>query len=432
MPKTTILTLKQDQLIAKVYETGNKQALLQNEYSAPLKDSTIKEALLKLKNETNLANIRFLIPQEKAYVGLLKFESKTVLDKETIFKQVSALIPEPLTEGFFDFKQVNLDEENEYALFFAVRPKYYLEFAKVFEEEKIKVEAIETPSIAISRLVTDKTEPFFLLYQEEKTFVIAYFKGIVLGVFSLDNNLDLGAQVTKIALYLKEKFGLEVKKVIKTSFDASLALALKDDLKGNDDKVLNLNPPSDINEEELVEQTSLLDEEKTSQIPEKKISDKEPTPIKLIIYLLLAIISVGIFIYIVMDKINSKKVSNNQQAQLVSENKAQLPVITSSPTPIQAKFKASDYAVQIISTKLTDQEKETMLEDMVLAGYEKVTFEVVKVASSSSSLIIKPKVAEFQDNFLKDFKDLISAQKLEVSLAEDRDYDVVLIIGKEK
>lgn len=222
----------------------------------------LSEILLQSKKNIK-EPIRILLSEDFVYTVNLTLSSLP-LSREDIKIKAQELIPENLDETLWDFREVGLPTKIQVV---AVNKALLDTLKRSLARAGIRIEAIEPVSLSLARVSRkeDKTKVF--VYKDNgNVLVIAAQKGIVLATAKSDlaterlTDLNLEA-ITQFIRFTKDQFGIEIKDVIfcgntlgidlakfqNTDFNAAIqninpviSLAYKEDLRGRDEEVLNL------------------------------------------------------------------------------------------------------------------------------------------------------------------------------------------------
>lgn len=455
----TIITLYPDKLKAAKISIKAGKPIIQAKTEKKFTPENLADVFNQIKQELKTNSARILLPEDKTYLKLLELAKDTSITRDLVLEKAQEVIPEILEEGYFDWKQVEADK-NLKIQFLAVSKDYLTSIQQAAQRAKLALEAFEPPSFALARLTIKETEPHLIIYKNTQIIVCAADKGQVFGVVTASGKSQIEKKTKELVNFVEEKWEMEIKKTVGENLDPVVGLALKEDIKGKDEKVLNLAPPKvavRVKEEEKVEKPAPPSEEQSlaklakpqpeaeQPVTEKKPA-KEPTSasahpskistirnklankqfvlIGLIIIAILGLIAGGIFIY--------KRAAGREKAAPVT------PVVSSPPTPLEtpeaspvAEFKREDLKLQVLNgcgiAGAAGKAKEFLeglgYKDIEVGNAESYDHEETKIAIKEN----KKDYLELLSNDLSE-KHILSVQT--PNLDRESKFDVIVIIGE--
>lgn len=200
--------------------------------------------LQQIKGQLKPAAFRVILPSSKTYLILLKFPKGTNLDKNLVLRKAQESIPEIVDERFMDWKTISENEKEIKVQVLVANKEFFDAFLMAAAQAKMPIEAYEPVSFCLARLTKNEKEPQLIIYQESAyVLLIAAFQGQVFETITVMDQKVIEDKIKEFSFFVLEKWGISLKKTINQPLDPIVGLALKDDLKGSDEKVLNLAPP---------------------------------------------------------------------------------------------------------------------------------------------------------------------------------------------
>ncbi|MCJ7827602.1 hypothetical protein MUP65_00440, partial [Patescibacteria group bacterium] len=240
--KLALIAFRPDRLRAVLVSVGKDkiEVKIEVEKTFPPHDfGELSQVLQAVKKELKISEARVLIPEEKAYLKLLVFDGNTELTREMIRQKAQESIPEILKEGSFDWRHVD-DRDGKKRVQVMMISEVYLKFIRqAAQGAGLKITAFESPSLSIARLVADKG-PTLILHKDGQTLVSICEGGVVLESALVEQEDQVEEKINQLKEHVQQNLGLEVHQTLSEGINPLVGLALKEDLKGQDEKVLNL------------------------------------------------------------------------------------------------------------------------------------------------------------------------------------------------
>lgn len=342
-------------------------------YEYGWKEATLDIVFSKIKEKFEAKKVRILIGEDQSYVLRMKVpqDLSGIKERQYIAEKISEEIPEQLTDRQWDFKELRFD---------------YPKGSKRKGNEKEVV-------------------------------VFAPLRGLF---------ENLSAAVEKTGLIVE---AIEPEVISKTrNSNPLIGLALKTDIKGKDEDVLNLKPAFEIKAEEgdeaKVIASELLEEEK--QKAESKIKGFKAF-IFIILILAIAVIGTMIFFY-------QRKISQLRTESLASP----APTLAPTPTPkevVQEEPKVVDiltYSIQVLNGSGVAGRALEIEEILIDEGFE--TLETSNADSFDYQDITISTKSDVSEDFYSEIKALFEDEYLvnlsSNALSDDSQFDAVLIVGE--
>lgn len=402
----------------------------------------LSDKLIQTKKDFGTNVVRILLPEDKTYLKLLEFSPATIITRDLVLKKAQESIPEVLQEGYFDWKQVGTAQ----AQVLAVSRDYLVPLQQAAQDAKLSLEAFEPSSFALARLTAKEKEVHLIIYKNTKSIICAAYKGQVFGVVTIDDQSKIDKKTTELTKFVKEKWGLAIKKTISGNLDPAIGLALKEDIKGKDEKVLNLTPPK---VKKIAQINQPLEKKAIEREPgdilsqsgriSKPIVNKKVALIVSIIILVLALISGGILVY---QKMISRKeaVLLSEVAPSTSEDSSDSEAIETDqleeellPTVSNAlELNREDLSLQVLNGSGVLGEAGRVKEFLEELGYKDVA---VGNADSTDYQETEVSIKENKKDYLELLTDDLSEKQTlssQTALYLDKNslFDAIIIIGK--
>jgi len=424
---------------------------------------TLPDILSRLQKSIK-GSVRILLDEDFVYTVNVTVPAGSV-SRDIVKKIAQELIPENLDETAWDFRVIGAFARVQVV---AVSYAMFAMLKKSIAKAGLHIEAIEPLSFALARFSRKLDKPVIYVYIDESEIIVIFAQeGIVMGTKEF-SAIDLDA-INQFRAFVKERFtiapkdvifcgntsGVSLAKFASNTFKAYIqnispivSLALKEDIKGKDEKVLNL---------ELLDTVPLVKEQARSKIvvnasqhlegfqplvSEELRQHSKRTRKKVIIGLVVAVLMLGIaggvFFY---TNIPSKKTEDTVKSTIPkaaikpSPDQEQInPTATSSATPSatsSANIDLSSYTITVLngSGKAGEAGRlEKVLEDN--------GFNVTETGNADSSdyekteVLFKERVPDEAKLPLDKLLKSIYSLDIEKNLEENAETDIVIIIGK--
>jgi len=378
----------------------------------------LAEVLDDFRREFKISSVRVLLPEEKSYLRLFDLPLGSGVTRGAVLEKMREVVPEPPEEGYFDWKQVGADKRSVKIQALVVSKEFLTSFQKEAQRAKLSVEAFESPSSALARLTDKEEKPHLILYQNERFFLFACFKGNVYGVLSFQDESELSQRVEELAGFVKEKWGLEVEKEAKKDLDPVMGLALKEDIKGKDENVLNLKL-SEIKIGKIEKK-----EKKEEKMPEKP--KKSLKKIKWALLLLgLGLIIVGASFFFFKKGGDEVEMIGGQtdSKELVSPTQ-NLP----SPTPT---IERKNLKIRVLNGSGVAGKAGEIKDFLQRLGYQEIeTANADSYDYEETKIAIKKTKEDYLEILLIDLEDYAVSSESSI-LDEESEFDVEVTIGQE-
>lgn len=260
--KKTIIFITKSKIKISTVVVGNKpkeNIVAEVNYSP----ANLQEALSKFKKNIG-DTVRVLLNEDIAYTVTVFSSGGAHLDRDTIRQKAQELIPEDLNNTIWDFKKVApapLSGAPEMIQVVAVNRVLSEELTQAITKAGLHIEAIEPLLIALARFIKNKEAPLIIAYIGDEIFLGLTQKGVVLATERL-TVLDVNA-INQFIAFTKERLAIEPKEIVfcgntkdidinqyqqslsNVTFQLQdinplISLAYKEDIKGKDEQVLNL------------------------------------------------------------------------------------------------------------------------------------------------------------------------------------------------
>lgn len=377
--------------------------------------------LILSKTKTVLGtNIRVLLDEDLCFVFGFSVAQNLQIGRQEIQEKAQAYIPEDLSETRWDFKEI-LDGEKRYIQVIAIVKSFFDRLNTAAVKARLNIEAVEPSSYSLARLIKDEKKPLIMAYLlEESSFLAVVDKGVV--YLSKKITVDkITEEIIQMNDFAVSKFQIDPKKIIINNvgnidqklleannfkievknLNIYLGLAIKEDLKGKDEDSLNLEPVAKRGEEK-----------------------KEKGPVSFFIGVLIGLIILGLGFWF------WSKSNKGINRSTKSEEKLILTKTQATPTATQ-EIGRSEYKIQI----LNGSGEEGAASELKTA-LEKVKF-TVSGTDNADNYDYEMTEVRYKKNIDEAFKADLNKElgkKYSITkgkeLADDSNYDVIIIIGK--
>lgn len=283
--KKTIVTLTKNKLVVELVNSGAQEPILMREVFEWKKDTLLEvfNQAINVAGETK--SIRLLLTEEFFFLAGFSINKEAQKDREAIQKIAEGVIPEDLDKVHWDYVATKNDEETVNIQCFCLTKKFDSILIKIADSLSVEIEAIEPYPISIYRSFADNNPTFLLLYKDDITSLSMLVKdGLVVfsKVFSFDKFDD---EVIKLLEFSKKYYDFKIPKlvivgmtksvaksfekkieVIEAKITAAVNLTEKKDIKGKDQKVLNVQLSDFVELSESEEDTSSPEEGSKSNV----------------------------------------------------------------------------------------------------------------------------------------------------------------------
>ena len=412
--------------------------------------STLDNVLLRIKRISNDI-VRILLSEEFVYVVNVSLPSNLIVTKDVVRQKAQQLIPENLKETVWDFKEIAnpLPYSSKQPIIpiqvVAVVKTLFETLSKSIANAELRVEAIEPLSYALARYTKKQNQSFLFVYIYRiagETLLTLAQNETVLTTQRI--NTLTPTNINQFIAFVKETFLVEPKNIVFCgntknidlkqyenpnfkveiqNINPAISLAYKEDIKGKDEDVLNLQLlkvfQKNTKIQDLPKQVSSNASKKYTKAP---TSNHFP---KIIIVIIFLIMLGGIGAILMYNK------------NILPKNKptpTPTPIQVLSPTPLITpitEIYLSKYTITILNG--TGREGEaTKLEALLIDN----GFNVVKTGNADNfnyektQLRFKEKVQDEAklplDKLIKTLYDFSVGTKLE----DEYESDILIIVGK--
>jgi hypothetical protein len=194
-----------------------------------------------LVSQYGVKTVRILLSEEDTYLKLLTFPKNTVITRNFVLKQVKEIIPEEVDDTCMDWKYVSLGTHDIGVQVYVVKKSILLPILDAAAKAGITIESCESPAFAFCHALPSRMESSLFVYPEKQPLYIAAIQdGHVLEVVSIDSTGSAEEAKQTLIVYLSKMWNIEVKKMNAPVPDPVLGLAMKTELTGRDEQVLNV------------------------------------------------------------------------------------------------------------------------------------------------------------------------------------------------
>lgn len=415
----------------------------------------LDDILLKIKRIIRNSNIRMLLSEDFVYVVHITLPAGINLNKDIVRQKAQGLIPEDLNETVWDFKEIikpspsllNLKSSIQVV---AVVKMLFEQLSKSLTKVGFHAETIEPLSYALARFTKQQEHPFLFVYVTDEILLTLAQKEIVFATQRL--NYINQTYINQFLAFAKEKFSIEIKNIIfcgnSKSIDVkqfsnanvkaeiqninpAISLALKEDIKGKDEDVLNLSLLKILS---FDNQAQPINNNISSIKTKSKLANKTPPQQNHFPYTI--ILALGIVIAIGIGGLITYKNIASKNSDISKENKfTPAPTtLTFSPTPSveqSSEIDKSTYTISILNgsgiagraTKLEDLLKDNGFNVVKTGNAETFDYENTEVLFKEN---VSPEFILPLDKLLKTLYDF----SIGIILEEEYHSDILIIVGK--
>ena len=462
------------------------------------KEGVLAEIFAQVKKEFKTDSVRLLLPENKTYLKLIEFPLGTGVTRGMVLEKAQEIIPEKLEEGFFDWKQVGADPPNRRTdkknlkiQILAVSKDYLTPIQESAQKAKLNLEAFEPPSFALARLTAAEKEPHLIICssaniqtitQPSLTILTASHQGGVFEAITLDDRSQINKKSKELIELVEEKWRVKINKTIDKSLDPILGLALKEDLKGKDEKILNLTPPKIISRVNVMEEEKKEEKKgKIKSVPEKltdaeevvkiipavetatnnetiesletkleeveELTDEAPPNFtslddiqaqpeqknnKKIVFIVLAVVIVlgaaGGGFYFYNKKKSAPEIQSETETEQIVVSPASEPV---EPSPATTPLERKDLAIQVLNGSGIAGKAGKMKDFLEEAGYEEIdTGNAETYDYEEAEIAVKENAKDYLEMLTDDLSEKYSLAEETRTLDEDSEFDVIITVGK--
>ncbi|MFH0942804.1 MAG: LytR C-terminal domain-containing protein [Candidatus Beckwithbacteria bacterium] len=345
--KTPILYFSQDKIKVSLVSTGKTNRVLKADETGWTPES-LKETLIQAKKQLKTSKFRLLLADDLNYVVTLKIplNTPTSQERQLVLAKLTALVPEILTSTNWDFKETGKKDQTE--------------------KEVIAFAPVQDKFLIISQALTEA-------------------------------GIDTEAIEPEVIARLRNE-------------DPLIGIALKSDLKGKDEKVLNINPQPP----------------KPTKAP---IVNKKLVIIFLIVFIIIGLIVGGV--------LTSRNALNKTKKVLPSPSPeilvSPLPSAEASPSALPV-VDLTKYKLQVLNGTGGKGVAAAVKDILTAEGFTSIAADNADIQNFTLTQVeLKPNtpklVFETIDRALNDAYEVTHSAQL---LTADSDYDVVITVGQLK
>lgn len=350
----TIIFFSKEKINISLVKIGVSPEIVKTAEASWTKDSLADE-LLKIKKQLQ-GNVRVLLDDDLSYVLKLKipYATKPSEERNKVAELVKAKIPEILENEDWDFKETGENSEEE---------KEILVFAPVKSD-------FESISNALTKL-----------------------------------EISVEAIEPKLVAQLRND-------------DPVIGLALKSDLKGKDEQVLNLS---------LLKRNEKLEEKEESSVKENKSSFNKS--------LLMVVVSAVILGLVVVEMFLQRRLSTESLNSIVTPAPS-VPIVIEEDEFLDAEeeIDLSELKVQILNGSGIVGEADVVKDILETEGFENIetanadNYDFISTEISLKAGISLSVFSTIEESLSDDYFVIFS----EETLTEDANYDVLVVVGNNK
>lgn len=402
----TIIEIADNKLTACKISFRNNKTVIDKSLEYDFTASNLSAALTKLRHKFGINSARVLLPPNNSYLKLLEIPIINGINREVVIAEAQKEIPEKIEEGYFDWKMHKVEHEVAKIQILGASKDYLSPIIEAANKIGLNLEAFEHQAFALSRLTKNYEEPHIIADSGQKM-VLAAFHGQVYEQLKVDDMALWEQKISDTINLVREKWGMEIKKVIREDLDPRVGLFLKDDLLGNDENTLNLNPAS-------------------NPAPKKNSHSNKA---------LFWGVLTGTVMIVVISAMLIK--SAPDKAKTITPELRPSPTVmiksTPSPSPVlkQKNLKKEDLKLEILNGSGISGKAGEAKQFLENLGYKNIEIGNADSAGyAKTEISIKDAKAAYLPILLKDLKDNYTVSAKAGSLEETSQYDAVIIIGQ--
>ncbi len=375
------------------------------------KTETLVEVLNIIKSKFG-PSIRILLSDEFVYITTIQTDIQNIATRASILQAAQQFIPEDMSQTSWDYRTYPTYIQVE-----VLNKSIYDQITEAVKKADIEIEAMESYSNSLARLLAEEKEPFVLAYQDDVPLISTIHNGVALTT-SVIKEILTAEVVEKAVHFSQEQFKLSIKKIIKTEnigdifaseffkdfvietkkVEPAIGMALKTDIRIPDSKSLNLE----------------IDPAVT-----KKVHHRSYRPY--IIFITAFFITVATVIFGQNYFVKEEPVQSAARPVIISP--------TVAPTATPSAFIEQPITIKILNNSGLPGEDEHLTDILLANNYTNITSDDTTQKVSGVRVIYSARV---DDSYLKELdkvlKTIYTTVNTEPNLAPD-EADVTIIIG---
>lgn len=433
--------------------TGRSHPVIKKLVSTSWTRENFVPDLKKIRKITG-KKISVLISDQFIYTTSIHIPIKDTTNlPEVILRQAQSLIPENLYETAWDYKEV-LQVENTHTkktdkIFqvIALEQSLFLNLQKSFTKMDFHLEAIESTSLSISRMIHDTSKTTVVLYMAPKPLLILLHKGLIVSTYTVQNELTLQLIEQFIQLnktnyniipevvifsgeqlpFPQDQLKSEGRTVVIKKLDPVVGLALKTNTSTKDNRSVNITLSSLRTPETIDVKQSKHETPNTKDSNEQPLKSKQKTVVSIIIIIIVLLGLTGFYLY--KEKMKTI-IPAKQQTTVVAVNPTGIPTPTSSDAGVSPSAIRSQYTIEILNGSGREGEAGKLREQLTAEG-----FVVDAVGNADDSEHLKTEIRYKKqidkeyilllDNYLETLYSTIRGEEV----TPDNEADVIIVVG---
>ena len=461
--KKTILYLQKNKIQVKTLSVGEEIKII-NSQDYKIDGQNFLKIFKDIRKKFD-DDVRILLNEKQSYVVVVSIPDDEKNIDQKIKQGIQNIIPVELDQLVYDSKKTFTNQKKSFYQIFAVEKELFEILSLQSKKADLNIEAVESLSLALARLIRDDDQPKLVIYKQEETVALVVCHNTVLLSITLTSLSEIGNILNQI----KKQYCLDIKKavlsgvekdeikeflnkrkisIIERNLNPLLSLYKKKDVVQKKYSDLNLKMISKplkkiIKEKKTLDNANINKKifqngceqdyenlclaKKDSNV--KQIKQKKKKPNVIIIFIILPILLFSsIFITMKSMKKESKKI-NYVTPPTISPTE-----IHPSPTPEDNKADLSreDIAMELINSSGIDEKSDEIKDHLESLGYEGITITDSNLEEEMLSLIrVKKTSKDYLELVLSDLEEKISTPSTEINLENDYLYDISIIIGKD-
>lgn len=375
--------------------------------------------------------VSFLVPKEYA------------ADRLYIKEKAQGLISTDLDDTVWDFKNIYIQGDSVLIQVVCIIKSFVEKLSSLLDAANISVSSMEPASYALARLTKDEKSPHCILYKNASNCLVFAYRGIVLrSMEQIDNNQKLIFYIESI----KDIFGTTVEKLLLGSGCSRNDIPKA--LKGIPVEQKVLHPLIGIAAEHndaIFKEKVLSREENIKKFATK--SDKEEDQLhrkkyyihnikKAMESFLCKIQNPKIFVAVSVLILCafSGKIAYQKRKQLANETNGLTTVTSITPTPTLVQIELSKYSVHVLNGSGVAGQAGYVKDILQKNGFKKIDIgNASNYAFKDTSIGIKEVLAEIlYPHIIEILENEYTVSLNEQRIADDSNYDLIIIVGSKK
>lgn len=414
-----------------LYITKEKIWLMGEDPAYGWNETNLEEILLEIKSKLQGPPaqagkaVRILIDDNVSYLVNVPTEAR-LISRSEVLTEIQKLVPEKIESGFWDYK-ISEHGTINHVQAFVIKRDFLSHLTQGLLAADLQVEASEPLCLSLARLTAFEEAPHIIVFafSDESYSLILADKGEVISMVC-GKGMVSESSITRFIKFSQDNYNIVPLKVIlhpdilpqmqsisgvpiaHVDLDPFKGIAKKSDIKGPDEKTLNLDS------EKLLKPLILPEAGGEDEIPHRR----KRKPIRIIgIMILVAAVAMAVYVLFFQAEVGPSQPSPTPEPQ---------PVVTPAP-----EVDLSSYKIQIqngtgVEGEASHVEELLGITEAELGNASSYDYEFTEVK-------LKPSTGqEVYDKISDKLSVEYNVAKSNQSLTDSSEFDVVIITGKKK